>query len=50
MTSSDAVTLGAIALVAAVPIAVVVLALIVRGYTVSIHMHRPHRERRRDRD
>jgi len=50
MTSSDATTLGAIALVAAVPLAVIMLALIVRGYTVSLHMHRPQRERRRKRD
>jgi len=48
MTSTDVGALAIVALVAAVPVAIVVLALIVRGYTVSLHMHRPHGQRRKD--
>jgi hypothetical protein len=47
--ASDAVTLAVVALAAVVPLACVLFVALLRGYTISLHMHRPLRERRRRR-
>lgn len=50
MSRSDAVTLSIVALCAIVPFAVVVLAALIRGYTINLSMRRPGRHWRRDDD
>jgi hypothetical protein len=50
MSSDQALSIAAIALVATVPVAVVVIVALVRGYTIHVTMHRPpHAGRRRRR-
>jgi hypothetical protein len=45
VSSRDAITLAAVALCAVVPLAVVLTVALLRGYTISLHMHRPGRRR-----
>jgi hypothetical protein len=47
MTSSDALTLAVVALCAVVPLAMVLIVALLRGYTISLHMRRERRGRER---
>lgn len=44
MSATDARALAIVALVAVAPIALVVLVALVRGYTITLHMHRPRKD------
>lgn len=45
MNASDVVTLAVLVLVGVVPVAAVVIVALLRGYTISIHLHRTRRPR-----
>lgn len=46
---ADARTVAIVTLIAVAPVAVVLIVALVRGYTIDLHMERPH-GRDRDRD
>jgi hypothetical protein len=48
MNLSDTAVLAVVAATAVVPVAVVLIVIFVRGYSVNLSMHRPRH--RRDRD
>lgn len=47
MNLSDAAVLAIVACIAIVPLAAVAVVALIRGYTISLHMRRPDRHRRR---
>lgn len=50
MSPSDALSLAVVALIAVVPLAVVLLFAIMRSYTIDVHMTRDHHRRHRRGD
>jgi hypothetical protein len=49
MSLSDGATLALVALAAVIPLAFVLVVALIRGYTISLHMRRPRRDRKRPR-